>query len=53
MKAYFSPEMVEKCYKYIDQGKVIVSKSDFTRLLDDIFAAKTIAAENYLPKGCR
>lgn len=53
LKAYFSPEMVEKCYKYIDPSKVIVNKKDFTRLLDDIFAAKTIAAENYLPKGCR
>lgn len=53
LKAYFVPQMVEKCYKYIDPSKVIVSKKDFTRLLDDIFAAKTIAAENYLPKGCR
>lgn len=53
LKAYFSPEMVEKCYKYIDPSKVIVNKKDFTRLLDDIFAAKKIDAENYLPKGCR
>lgn len=53
LKAYFTPLMVERCYKYIDPSKVIVSKTDFTRLLNDIFEAKIIIAENYLPKGCR
>lgn len=53
LKAYFVPQMVEKCYKYIDPAKVIVNKKDFTRLLDDIFTAKKIDAENYLPKRCR
>lgn len=53
MKAYFVPKMVEECYKYIDQSKVIVNKKDFTRLLNDIFEAKKIDAKNYLPKGCR
>lgn len=53
LKECFVPQMVEESYKYIDPSKVIVSKKGFTRLLDDIFAAKQIDAKNYLPKGCR
>lgn len=53
LKEHFSAEMIDRCYKRIDVPKRLIKRSDFERLLNDIFTGKEIDVGNYLPKGLR
>ena len=53
LKEHYSIKMFERCYSRIDVPKILIQRSMFERLINDIFDGIEIDVSNYLPKGLR